>query len=145
MNDLQSFTTLPDAARTERMNGDFLKLHPGAVIHYFTDARDELYHDHPFAFTTHVILGGYREEVITPQADGSWCVNVFERRPGTSHKMPAGLPHRLTALLDGPCITRCEYGPTVQRTGFYQFDERGQLLHRFWDEHNWNVCNPENK
>jgi hypothetical protein len=139
---MYSYPTPAEAANVEWMNGNFLKLHPGAPVHYFKDCRDEHYHTHPFAFTTHIIEGGYREEILVAAPDGTWVVNTLERRPGTSHEMPLGLPHKLIGLLDGPCITRCEYGPALQKPGFCRLDEWGYMLHRYWDEpagewHSW--------
>ena len=138
---MQSYPTPPQAANIEWMNESFLKLHPGAVIHYFKECRDDEYHTHPFSFTTHIIEGGYREEVLVKGLSGKWEIVILERHPGTSHTMPVNMPHKLTGLLNGPCITRCEYGLTVQKPGFCRFAENGTLLHRFWDQNEWHPYN----
>ena len=138
---IQSYPTPPAIARTEWVNGNFLKLHPGPPVHYFLDCKDTDYHTHPWVFESHIILGGYREEVVLHQPDGSWLVETIDRLPGTSHRMPADVPHKLIGLLDGPCMTRCEYFERVagERWGICRFDEDGQLLHRYSDEKEWHL------
>lgn len=133
-----SYPTPAGAAHSERMNHGFLKLHPGAPVHVFTECHDAEFHTHPFTFTTHIVAGGYTEEVLVRQPDGRWQVLTLERRPGTSHDMPVGVAHRLTGLLDGPvCVTRCEYGLTTQKAGFVRPALNGQWQHRYWDETEW--------
>ena len=131
-----SFPTPDNAAKIEHINNGFVKLHPGPPVHYFTRCDDDMFHTHKWNFLSHIVVGGYREEVLVPQPDGSWQVQTFDRLPGTSHVMPAGLPHKLIALLDGPCITRCEYTASFQEFGFCRF-ENGVLLHRFHNQPDW--------
>ncbi len=137
---MNSYPTPDGAAKVEIMNSGFLKLHPGPPIHYFTECRDEEYHTHPAEFETHIIQGGYREEVLESQLDGTYKVRTFDRLPGTSHRMPVGVPHKLTGLVDGPCITRCEFGPARIKPGFCKFVD-GVLLHRYHDEDFWTPYN----
>ncbi len=134
---LESYPTPPGLLHEEWMNAGFLKLHPGPPVHVFTEARDEHFHCHPFPFTSHVGLGCYDEEVLLQRPDGTYYVKVYHRAAGTSHDMPAAAPHRLVALPDGVCITRCEYGPTERKSGEYILLDDGSLLHKHWDEEIW--------
>ena len=137
-----SYPTPDNAANIEWMSGNFLKLHPGAPVHYFRECSDPEYHTHPFPFTTHIVEGGYIEEVLLPNMNGGWDIETFERHPGTSHHMPLGIPHKLIKLLNGPCITRCEYGPSTHTPGFCRFGGDGILLHRYHNESEWKPYNP---
>lgn len=127
---MHSYPT-PDTVGIERMNDGFVKVHHGPV-HIFTDARDEEFHDHPFDFTTHIVAGGYTEEVLVWNGS-AYEVNSHHRGAGTSHQVTAGTIHRITGLPQGFCVTRAEYGQTVRTPGFYQLRE-GVLYHRFWNQ-----------
>lgn len=139
MDSLDSFPTAPGYAKTEQMNDGFLKLHPGSPVHLFTKCNDTEYHTHPFRFTTHIILGGYIEELLVPGDDNKWEVRTYRRMPGTSHTIPVGYPHKLIGLIDGPCITRCDYSKTTAKPGFCAFsvDHPDLLFHRFHDSNHW--------
>ena len=136
-NSLLSYPTPPNVTGVERMNDGFLKIHPGPPIHYFTECNDDEYHTHPAAFTSHILLGGYVEEVLQPNADGTWHSEIYERKPGTSHYLALGFPHKILGLLDGPCMTRCQFEQSTEKPGFCRFDEGGKLLFRFHDESDW--------
>ncbi|RYF78881.1 MAG: hypothetical protein EOO39_00235 [Cytophagaceae bacterium] len=134
LEQIQSHPTPPELARAEVVNEGFVKLHPGPPIHVFTKMVDKHFHTHPFDFQTAIVMGAYVEEVLVPMPDGSWKLIVCERVTGTTHRMPAGLPHRLVGLVDGEvCITRCEYFERTEgeRWSICRFDEQGILLHRF--------------
>lgn len=139
---MHSFPTPPDAAKTEQINDGFLKMHPGPPVHYFTKCTDDHFHTHNWVFTTHIILGGYIEEVLQPNADGTWRVETFRREPGTSHTIELGVAHRLVELIDGPCITRCEYGPPIGKWGVVRLLHDGRAIHRFHDELEWSKYKP---
>lgn len=132
---MQSYPTPGHLIGLERMNPGFVKLHPGAPVHVFTEATDEEYHDHPFDFLTHIIAGSYTEEVLLPVGIG-YEVQQFHRQAGTSHAVKAGTIHRITSLPEGFCVTRAQYGPAQRKPGFYQLREDG-LWHRYWDEHEY--------
>ena len=53
-------------------------------------------HDHPWAFVTCILRGGYEEEV------GGQC---FVRRPGYVGYRPRGFEHRITRLLGETAVT----------------------------------------
>lgn len=132
---MQSYPTPIEAVGIERMNGGFVKLHPGPPVHIFTEAADEQYHDHPFNFTSHIVAGSYTEEVLHIHGMG-YHVETFHRQAGTSHEVQAGTIHRITGLPDGFCVSRAEYGPTVRKPGFYELREDG-LYHRYHDSQEW--------
>lgn len=53
-------------------------------------------HDHPWAFATLILRGGYEEEI------GG---KAFVRRPGYFGYRPRSFEHRITRLLSGPAVT----------------------------------------
>lgn len=53
-------------------------------------------HDHPWAFSTLILRGGYEEQVGD---------HVFVRRPGYFGYRPRSFEHRITRLLDGDAVT----------------------------------------
>jgi hypothetical protein len=139
MNNLASYPTPPGALRDERMNDGFLKLHPGAPVHIFTEARDERFHCHPFNFKTHIAVNSYVEELLLRRDDGTYYVQRVHRKEGTTHEMPAAVPHRLVELPEGFCITRAEYGESFRVSGEYLLQPDGSLLHRYWNEPDWHT------
>jgi hypothetical protein len=95
--------------RTECMSEHFTKLHVemgkfGVTLHHFTgpDLGDP--HDHPYAFTTTILAGGYIEEVWCRGKDG-WSPRFVHREPGTSHRVGARSIHRIVELPQGECVT----------------------------------------
>lgn len=134
---LASYPTPADAVHAERMNDGFLKVHtPEGPLHVFTQPDLGHPHDHPWPFTTHIIEGGYVEEVYTIHADGSHSMEVVERRPGTSHHVEAGTVHRIISLPMGFCLTKARPGTTERTSGFYDFRPDG-IFHRYWHEEQW--------
>jgi hypothetical protein len=118
--------------RIEPMGDAFTKYHLGGeqapwpffpVIHHFTapDLGDP--HDHPWAFTSHVLQGRYVEEVFHLSADGSWSSEIITRLPGTSHSVVATHIHRLIDLPDGDCWTCVMAGSVERETRFWRFDD----------------------
>jgi hypothetical protein len=132
---MNSFPTPDYVAPVEHMGPHFTKIHfPTGPLHIFTQPDTGDAHDHPWSFTTHVRLGGYVEEVYTPQSDGTVKMEVIERKPGTSHVVKADTIHRIISLPSGFCITQVEPGIPERKSGFYRFGENG-ISHRYWDEH----------
>lgn len=115
------------------MSAGFLKLHPGLLTHVFTAPDTGDFHDHPWGFVTHVVAGGYVEEVVVPQPDGSYRIKVFHREPGTSHRVEAGTVHRVVALPRGFCVTRVEPGRPERTSGFNRLAGT-HVWHRYWHE-----------
>lgn len=132
---MHSTPTPAEVARIEEMGPHFTKVHlPGSqVLHRFTEPDAGAPHDHPWGFTSHVLSGGYIEDVYTLRPDGIATVERKERRPGTSHQVEAGTVHRIVGLLAGECWTLVEPGPLEQQSGFYHFDGAG-IWHRYWHE-----------
>ena len=126
-------------AWSEFLNPDFEKFHLHhegqhlASLHRFTapDLSDP--HDHPWDFTSHVLRGGYVEEIFTLYPDGSVIGETVERRAGTSHRVKATTIHRIVRLLGPDCWTIIVAGPPVRETLFWRFGKAGVLVRR-WDE-----------
>ena len=125
--------------RTERMSGQFIKLHfevgmHPVTLHHFTgpDAGDP--HDHPFAFTTTILAGGYIEEVWRHGKDG-WSSCLVHREPGSSHRVGARRIHRIVELPTGECWTLVRAGPHTRETRFWRFGNTVQS--RAWRERRW--------
>ncbi len=131
---MQSYPTPADAIHTERMGPHFLKVHlPDGPLHIFTQPDTGPAHDHPFAFTSHVLEGGYVEEVYLLLPGDGYEMTTQHRRPGTSHRVEANTIHRVIELPAGFCVTRIEPGPKVQESGFYEFRPDG-VYFRYWHE-----------
>lgn len=141
---MHSTPTPEQAVRVEPLGPHFSKYHlaHGLLVHRFTGAEpDGEPHNHPFSFVSHVLSGGYIEEVFVLHPDGTHTVTRYERLPGTSHDVAAGTVHRLVELLAGECWTMVEPGPWEQKSGFYRF-EAGRILFRFWDEPTFRLLAP---
>lgn len=67
--------------------------------HYVSKDLDQHPHDHPWAFITWILAGGYVEETQTYEHDGVW-VETKTRWPGALLYRAAKHTHRLTELLD---------------------------------------------
>jgi len=121
--------------RVEEISPIFTKYHlegpwPFApVLHKFTDVDNYYPHDHPWGFTSHVLKGGYVEEVYVPYHDGTWDMIEVERLPGTSHTVKATHIHRMVKLLDGEAWTLVLAGPEEREFRFWEFDQSG---YRSW-------------
>lgn len=137
---MQSYSTPKDIVRVERMNKTFTKYHlgDGRVLHQFTAATDELFHDHPWPFRTTILSGGYVEVIAELKAVGKLSLTTVKRLPGTTHEVQAGTIHKLTGLLKGDCWTLIEPGKPERKSGFYKADEAG-VWHRFWDQRTWRL------
>jgi hypothetical protein len=135
-----SFPTPEHVVRAEWLRPGFAKIffeETGRPCHYFTEPDHGPAHDHPHDMRSHVLVGGYVEEVITPLPLGGYTREVVERRPGTSHVVSAGTVHRILSLPAGHCLTHVEPGPPAGRWGFYDPRPDGTIWHRYHDEHEW--------
>jgi hypothetical protein len=115
----------------ERMSDEFTKFHLEGpwpfqpAFHRFTGPDVDGPHDHPWDFTTHIIHGGYEEEVYEILPDGNWKMDVVQRLPGTAHFVRAGHIHRITRLLADECWTMVLAAPVTREVKFWYFDESG--------------------
>lgn len=66
-------------------------------------------HDHPWAFLTIILRGGYEEHIGT---------STFIRRPGYVGYRPRGFEHRIVRLLNGNAVTLVVRGRNHEKWGF---------------------------
>ena len=68
-------------ARIEPMGPHFTKVHlgNGQVLHRFSEPDTGPPHDHPWGFTSHVLSGGYIEDLYMLRPDGIATVARVER------------------------------------------------------------------
>jgi hypothetical protein len=109
--------------------------HPGLAIHHFhqPDLGDP--HDHPWGFTSHVLIGGYVEEIFMLLPSGGWRSRYVWRLPGSAHTVNATHVHRIVRLLEPLCVTAVLAGPVERDFRFWQFAER--IRSRAWNEEEW--------
>jgi hypothetical protein len=129
--------------RHERMNDQFEKFHViglpfDCALHHFTGPDTGDFHDHPFDFTSHILAGGYVEEMVQIAHLGATFFNQVERRPGTSHRVNAEHTHRIIRLLEPECWTLILPGPHIRVTRFWRF-EGSRVLSRAWNEAEFTV------
>ena len=122
----------------ERMSGAFEKWHvPGldrpASFHRFTQPDRGDPHDHPWSFTTHILSGGYDEEVFSIGPNNSWRSEVHHRAPGTAHTVSARHIHRIVHLPEGEAWTLVLAGPHERTSRFWRFRQRG-IWSRAWHQ-----------
>jgi hypothetical protein len=122
--------------RHERMSEQFEKFHIVGLpfecaFHHFTGPDQGDPHDHPWSFTSHILAGGYTEEVFSPGGDRS----LVYRHPGTAHYVSAKHIHRITNLPTGECWTMILPGLHERETRFWRFSDGIQS--RAWHEHDW--------
>jgi hypothetical protein len=120
----------------ERMNDQFEKWHIlglpfECAIHHFTGPDQGDPHDHPFNFTSHILAGGYTEEVFSPTGAAA----LVYRHPGTAHQVRATHIHRIIDLPLGDCWTLILAGPHERETRFWRFSDGIQS--RAWHESDW--------
>lgn len=119
------------------MSEHFVKFHLhnlpfDAVIHHFTSISDEI-HDHPFAFTSHILSGGYVEKVYTVEPGGNWTSEFVCRKPGTVHTVEAEHIHKIVYLPEGECWTLILPQEKTREPRFWKFDGNGSQS-RAWYE-----------
>jgi hypothetical protein len=125
---------------TERMSDQFAKLHLQVgkfpiTLHHFTGPEFGDAHDHPYAFTTTILAGGYIEEVWRRGTDG-WSSRLVHREVGTSHRVGARSIHRIVELPRGECVTSIVWhteGVKRRQPRFWRF-RNGVMWSRRWDE-----------
>lgn len=97
-----------------------IRLH---IIH--REDVDRCLHDHPWAFWSIILWGGYREEVPAPDSTESEALAGYPRRvtktirPFRFRFMPLDYRHRITELLRGKSVTLAYAGPVEQQWGFH--------------------------
>jgi hypothetical protein len=130
-------TALIEAApsiRIEVMSPAFRKIHlgDGRALHHFTagDEGDE-FHDHPWSFTSEVLVGGYLEDVVL-ELD-PFTVMQHRRDAGRMYWVRSRHIHRITRLLDDDCWTLVTAGPVERDVRFYRHRD-GQVQSRRWNE-----------
>lgn len=122
----------------EKMSGEFTKFHLlglpfGLVIHHFNAPDKGSPHCHPFAFTSHILSGGYIERVYKIDDGGQWTSELLHRPPGTAHYVEATHIHQIVELPKGECYTLIIPGKKVREPRFWKFDEN-QIQSRAWYE-----------
>lgn len=124
--------------RTEVMSPVMTKYHVGGlgfplVFHHFTGPDEGDPHDHPFAFRSIILRGGY-VETIYDQDNG--INGPVERLPGDSFRVPATRVHKIVRLLEADCWTVILPEPWERKSGFWQFRSDGPYF-RTWDNPDW--------
>lgn len=122
----------------ETMSAEFTKFHIqglpfSAVIHHFTakDIGDP--HDHPFAFTSHILKGSYVEEIYMVEPNNDfWSYRVIHRA-GEIRRVEAGHIHEIVELPEGECYTLILPEEKTRESHFWRFTEEGIFL-RAWFE-----------
>ena len=99
------------------------------AFHHFTGPDHGDPHDHPFGLTSHVLSGGYVEEVFYPNGAPGMRgrSELVTRAPGTVHTVAATHIHRIVSLPAGECWTFVIPGPLERETRFWRFDETGAM------------------
>lgn len=134
---------MPDI-REERMSDAFVKFylegpwpfHP--VMHRFDAPDFGDPHDHPWAFKSFILHGGYVEEVFDLETGK---VERFHRRPGDAIFNEAGHVHRIVELPEGECWTLILPHGWEREPGFYQFRADG-VYHRLWHQDAFTLLHP---
>lgn len=103
-----------------------------AVLHHFTDIDRGDPHDHPFAFTSHILHGWYREDLFYLDQD-TYGFETEKRSAGSSHRVKANTIHRITALSPGGCYTLITPEKWEKEPNFYRFQD-GIAYVRQWNE-----------
>lgn len=103
------------------------------VLHHFSDIDKDDPHDHPFAFTTHILKGGYIEKIYYPFQDGTYFTEIFHRKPGTAHKIEATTIHQIIEFPEGDCWTLMIPEKAEKQPCFWRFDDTG-IYSRIWHE-----------
>lgn len=124
--------------RHERMNRQFEKWHVRGLpfpvaLHRFTGSDHGSPHDHPWGFRTHILSGGYVEEVFHVAPDRTWQSEITHREAGSNHQVSAAHIHRIVDLPTGECWTLVQAGPNERETRFWRFTKR-RAVSRAWHE-----------
>lgn len=127
----------------ERMSDQFTKVNFqigkfSFALHHFTGPDIGHPHDHPFAFTTTILKGGYIEEVWKKNGN-YWWSTMIHRKPGTSHRVEAGDIHKIISLPEGECVTSVEwedFGEDRKDVYFYKLVNL-EMFRRKFDSDIW--------
>ncbi len=108
----------------EIMSEGFMKYHIkglpfDAALHHFTKVDEGDLHDHPFAFTTHILKGGYIEVEYTVMSPFQFYAETKKREAGTSHRVEATTIHKMTSLPEGECWTLILPEPKIRDSRFW--------------------------
>ena len=125
---MQSTPTKTDLFRVEHLHDDFAKIYQPGIwnpFHVLSAPDFGWPHDHPFSLDLDIVIGGYEEEVYSLQPDGTWSMEVFERRAGTSHRVEAGTIHRIVEHYKGFTVSYAKPGPYEQDWHHFRADEHG--------------------
>lgn len=120
------------------MSRAFTKFHlsDGRALHRFKgEERHADPHDHPWAFETEILDGGYVEEVFHVDPVGGWRSEIVHRSPFTSHHIEAGHIHRIVELPQGECWTLVRAGHHEREVRFWRFGDG--IVSREWNERRW--------
>ncbi len=123
---------------TEIMSDELTKHHIkelpfDAVIHHFTATDKGSPHDHPFAFTSHILSGGYIERVYTVDENGLWAREYIFRKAGTVHTIEATHIHEIVELPDDECYTLIIPHEKVREWRCWKFDENESVSRAWWE------------
>ncbi len=122
----------------ERMSDEFEKFHLsnlpfGAALHHFTGTDKGGPHDHPWAFTTYILKGGYTEKVYTILPDGTWQTSLESRFQGNVYSFTAQHIHEIVHLPESGCWTLVIPEPWERQSRFWRF-EKHRICWRLWHE-----------
>jgi hypothetical protein len=91
----------------------------------YKEDTDKCLHDHPWAFTTLCVYGGYVEEIPAPDSTQAEALAGYPRRievevrPWTIQHRPLDYKHRIVRLFKKKSITLLSAGPLTQHWGFH--------------------------
>lgn len=95
-------------------------------------------HFHPWAFTSIILWGGYREEIyVALKAGRVWHVPriaIVDRGTFSAQRVPADRLHKVKLIGGRPAWTLCLTGPRVQAWGFAT--REGWVHHRDYEMRN---------
>ncbi|RYE23832.1 MAG: hypothetical protein EOP45_06435 [Sphingobacteriaceae bacterium] len=124
--------------KQQRMSKAFMKTHLlgmpfSAVIHRFRTVDEGDAHDHPFAFTSTILYGGYIEQIFFVTDQGVWDTKTVHRKPGDTFRVEATCIHKIIELPHGECYTIILPEAKVREVHFWRFDEQGASC-RLWNK-----------
>lgn len=89
----------------------------GIYVHFiYREDLDPIPHDHPWAFTSFVLAGGYTEELH--ERPGSGSCRLTTHRRWSMHRFPLHHAHRIVGVAPGT-VTLCIVGRKQRIWGFY--------------------------
>lgn len=89
----------------------------GIYVHFiYREDLDRVPHDHPWAFWSLVLRGGYYEQLHRRPGSGEY--ETMRRWRGQLHRFPLHWAHRIIAVMPGT-VTLCIVGRKRRTWGFY--------------------------